>query len=167
MAFSMADFRQAMGRFATGITVITTLNGENFHAITVNAFASLSLEPPLVLICIDKKAESHDLISQNQVFSVNILSETQQEISDRYAGRYPEKRDIFDAPYRIGNNGCPIFEDSLAWAECQLTNAYDGGDHTIYIGLVQDLGYQEILGENNQEIGPLLYYRSKYDHFPA
>lgn len=167
MAFNIPDFRQAMGRFATGITVVTTLNDDKFHAITVNAFTSLSLDPPLLLICIDKKAESHSMIPKCKVFSINILSEAQQELSDRYAGRFPDKRDAFDSSYRVGENGCPIFEDSLAWAECELANAYDGGDHTIYIGLVKNLGYQEILGEDNHEIGPLLYYRSKYDRFPS
>jgi len=166
MAFSTTDFRYTMARFATGVTVVTTLDGLKMHGITVNAFTSVSLDPPLVLICIDRRTESHQFISQSGVFTINILSASQQNLSDRFAGREPTIRDVFDdIPMRIGANGCAVFTQSLAFVECHLTNTYEGGDHSIFIGTIEDLGCQAERDADGQPHDPLLYYKSAYTRF--
>ena len=166
MAFSTTDFRYTMARFATGVTVVTTLNGPKMHAITVNAFTSVSLDPPLLLICIDRRTESHKFIVQSGVFTINILSANQENLSDRFAGREPAHRDFFeDIPLRIGTNGCAIFTQSLAFVECHLTNTYDGGDHSIFIGTIENLGLHAERNADGQPTDPLLYYKSAYTRF--
>ena len=165
MSFSPTDFRHTMGRFATGITVVTTLNGAEQHAITVNSFASVSLNPPLILICIDRHTEIHNFIATSGVFTVNILNAKQQPLSDRYAGRDPEKRTFFgDVPHYTGVNGCLVFKESIASIECRLYQTYDGGDHSIYVGYTENLTIHAGLETDSSmlESGPLLYYKSAY-----
>ncbi len=158
MSFTPQDFRQTLGRFASGVTVVTSLETPaKFHGITVNSFTSVSLDPPLVLICIDKKAEAHRILPQSGIFCVNILSELQQSISDRFAGRMPGLNKVFeDIPHHFEATGAPVFDDTLGFVDCRIVNSVDAGDHTIFIGQVERLGWQK------QEMGPLLYFKSNY-----
>ncbi|HZP25595.1 MAG TPA: flavin reductase family protein [Dehalococcoidia bacterium] len=155
MPVSKDDFRKILGSFASGVTVITTNTDGKLHGMTASAFASLSLEPELVLICVDKAAASHDLIARSGSFAVNILKREQEEISTNFARKDQDRSfEVKDVSHRLGATGSPIFTDALAYLECRVANAYEGGDHTIYIGAVEDGGIQEG--------APLLFFRGRY-----
>jgi flavin reductase (DIM6/NTAB) family NADH-FMN oxidoreductase RutF len=149
-------FRRVMGRFPTGVTVITTRHGEHLHGMTANAVTSLSLEPMLVLICVDKTADTHDLLAETGVFTVNILREDQREISDRFAKKHRDgAHKLGGVPYRDSPSGCAIIEGALAYLDCKTVLRYEGGDHTIFVGEVTDAAEE---GEGE----PLVFYRGRY-----
>ena len=153
MAIEKNELRRVMGHFATGVTVITTRSGDGQpYGLTANAFSSVSLEPPLLLVCVDKKAESYPYFEQSKVFTVNILSDHQEAISRRFAVSGGAKFE--GVAYHMGANGAPILEGSLAYMECTLYASYEGGDHTIYLGEVQQA--------ETVEHKPLLFYRGGY-----
>lgn len=153
MAISADEFRSALSRFASGVTVVTTKDAEGgLHGITVSAFCSVSLDPPLVLICIEKKAGSHDAITQSGKFAVNFLDATQLSLSERFAAQMSDK---FEGPELTLNiDGIPILSGCLANLECTVKQAYDGGDHTVFIG--------EVESSSIHEGDPLLYFRGGY-----
>jgi flavin reductase (DIM6/NTAB) family NADH-FMN oxidoreductase RutF len=153
MPIEKNELRQVMGHFATGVTIITTLTkaGE-MHGLTANAFTSVSLEPPLLLISVDKKAESWPAFEESRVFTVNILADDQEGLSRKFAVSGGNK--FAGVAYRIGANGAPILDGTLAYIECTLYAAYDGGDHSIYLGEIQQAEIHE--GK------PLLFYRGGY-----
>jgi flavin reductase (DIM6/NTAB) family NADH-FMN oxidoreductase RutF len=154
MATDSSELRRVMGHFATGVTVVTTRaqNGR-FYGLTANALTSVSLAPPLLLVCVDKKAESYPYFAESKVFTVNILSAHQEDISRRFAVSGGEKFE--GVAYRIGANGAPILDGVLAYVECKVWSEYDGGDHTIYLGEVLEA---EVAGEGK----PLLFFRGGY-----
>jgi len=153
MPVSKDEFRTALSRFVSGITIVTILGEDKVPAgITVSAFASVSLEPPLVLVCIDKRASLHDSLREGRHFAVNILTEDQEHLSRRFASK---EQDRFDGcGYREGANGAPILEGSLAYLECIVRHAYPGGDHTIVVG--------EVEATSVADHKPLAYYRGGY-----
>lgn len=156
MAATTDDFRRAMGRFATGVTVITTkLEGE-MHGMTANAVTSLSLDPMMLLVCVAKDADTHDILSQAGVFAVNILADGQAELSDRFAKKeFDGAHEMDDVPVQFAKSGAPIIEGALAYIDCKTVREHHGGDHTIFIGEVLDAGE---LGDGQ----PLLFYSGKY-----
>jgi flavin reductase (DIM6/NTAB) family NADH-FMN oxidoreductase RutF len=159
MSFSSFDFRRAMSHFATGITVVTTAHDGINYGITVNAFCSVSLEPPLVLICIDKTTYPHNVLKLSKFYGVNMLSEEQQYLSQRFANR--ESMSSFeDLKFFTITTGAPLLEETLASLDCRVVAEHDGGDHTIFVAEVLALRYT---GEDETE--PLLYYRSNYRFF--
>ncbi len=128
-------FRTAMGKFATGVTVITTKIGENVHGMTANAFMSVSLNPKLVLISIGEKANMNQLIKESGKFAVSVLNEGQQDLSAYFAGQIKEERDVgFDT-----FNEMPVIKDALVNLTCNVHESVIAGDHTLYIGEVTDL----------------------------
>jgi flavin reductase (DIM6/NTAB) family NADH-FMN oxidoreductase RutF len=155
-------FRDVLSRFVTGVTVVTTLSEEDGRAqpwgTTVNAFSSVSLDPPLVLIAIGEERSIRPVLGATRRFAVNILAEGSQELSDCFSGAPSAlPRSAFcDAEYRAGRAGMPILEAAIAYLECEVERVLDAGDHTIYVGRVTDLGTNEV-GEF-----PLLYYRRRY-----
>jgi flavin reductase (DIM6/NTAB) family NADH-FMN oxidoreductase RutF len=150
---SRDEFRAALGRFASGVTIVTTRDNENrLHGITVSAFCSVSMDPPLILVCIDKQAGSHQAFEQSDAFVVNILREDQQYLSDRFASHLPDKFE--GVKYRAGLENLPVLEDVLVNLECRLVNAHDNGDHTIYVG--------EIVISTVTEGKPLIYFQGNY-----
>ena len=155
MPVSKDEFRAALSRFISGVTVVTTLGRDPRPAgITVSAFSSVSLDPPLVLACIDKRASLHDHLTEGRYFAVNILAEDQQGVSRLFASK---DEDRFDgARYRWGTSGAPLLDGALAYIECRVVHAYPGGDHTIVVGEVESTG--------TAEHKPLLYYRGGYTH---
>jgi flavin reductase (DIM6/NTAB) family NADH-FMN oxidoreductase RutF len=157
MAVSKDEFRAALSRFISGVTVVTTLGKHNRPAgITVSAFSSVSLEPPLILACIDKRASLHDHLTEGTSFAVNILAEDQQSISRLFASK---DEDRFDgAHYRWGTSGAPLLNGALAYIECRVVHTYPGGDHTIIVG--------EVESTSTTEHRPLAYYRGGYVHLP-
>ena len=149
-------YRNVMGQFATGVTVVT-VDADGPHGMTVNSFASVSLEPPLVLFNADKETNTHDLVAEAEHFAVNILSEEQQWISDRFAGEHHDLEEPFDdVPTTTAETGAPIIEGTLAYIDCTLSETHPGGDHTIYVGEVQDLALEEATAK------PLTFFRGSY-----
>jgi flavin reductase (DIM6/NTAB) family NADH-FMN oxidoreductase RutF len=150
------DFRMALGRFASGVTVVTTKDAnDKLLGITVSAFCSVSLVPPMVLICIEKTAGSHYAFEESNVFVVNILPEGDQAISERFASLIEDKFSGLD--YDRGIEGVPVLKSALATLECRVKFSYHGGDHSIFVGEVENVVVHE--GE------PLLYFRGSYGKF--
>jgi flavin reductase (DIM6/NTAB) family NADH-FMN oxidoreductase RutF len=153
VAIEKSELRRAMGHFATGVTVITTRNerGQPF-GLTANAVSSLSLEPPLILICVDKNADTYPYFTRSGVFAVNILSEHQEAVSRRFATSGIEKFEGMG--YRKNEMGCAILDDTVGHLDCRIVNSFDAGDHTIYVGEVDTVELTE--GP------PLLFFRGGY-----
>lgn len=157
MSISPTEFRKAMGCFATGVTIVTVdLDGE-VHGMTANAFASVSLDPPLVLVCVDHNARTHAHLRARKRFGINILAEDQRLISEYYAQPvYDHERAEAEAGARFDRtaHGTPVLHGALAYLECRLQSAQDAGDHTIFIAEVEDV----VVREGN----PLLFFRGMY-----
>ncbi len=153
MPIDKNELRRVMGHFATGVTVVTTRGADGrFYGLTANAVSSLSLAPPLLLICVDKKAESYHCFEESKVFTINILSADQEELSRRFAVSGGDKFE--GVSYRAGANGAPILSGVLAHIQCRIAGSFDGGDHTIYLGEAQEA--------ETSEGKPLLFYRGGY-----
>jgi flavin reductase (DIM6/NTAB) family NADH-FMN oxidoreductase RutF len=152
MPIDDARFRQAMGHFASGVTVVTTQQDGELYGMTVSSFASLSLNPPLVLICIDKSVPSHEAIRSAGHFVVNILEERQEHLSRRFATMLNDK--FKGVAWHSGQLGLPVLDSTLAVIECRLHTTLAGGDHTIFVG--------EVVAAEIREGAPLLYYRRGY-----
>jgi len=146
-------FRQVLSHFATGVTVVTTLDAARRpQGLTATAFTSVSLEPPLALVCIDKTAETYAHFAPAGVFAVNFLALDQREVSQRFAKHGGDK---FSATsWRPGELGTPILAGTIGYVECRIVHSYDGGDHTIYVGEIESAAAAE--GQ------PLLYFRHAY-----
>ena len=156
MPIDKNELRRIMGHFATGVTVITTISQDGTpYGLTANAFMSVSLEPPLLLISVDKKAESYPYFEQTRVFTISILRDDQEGLSRRFAVSGGNKFE--GVAYHRGANDVPILDDTLAHVECRLYATHDGGDHTLYLG--------EILEAETREGTPLLFYRGGYRAF--
>jgi flavin reductase (DIM6/NTAB) family NADH-FMN oxidoreductase RutF len=158
-----AEFRAALGRFASGITIMSTLQDGVAHAMTANAFTSVSLDPPLVLVCVDKGVRMHDAVQECGYWAVSVLAGDQQPIADRFAR---SGRDLYTQFDGIGTTpgpktGCPVIEGALSWLECRTWATYDGGDHTIVVGEVLSLGVPE-----GNDHGALIYYAGGYRELP-
>ena len=151
------EFRAALGRFATGVTVLTveTVTGE-VHGMTASAFCSVSLRPPLVLVCVDHLAETYLHLRERRQFGVSILKEEQEALSEFFAD--PERNP--DAAYRLGiqyrqlTRGTPVLQNALGNLDCSVVSAHAAGDHTIFVAEVREV----TVGEGV----PLLYFRGRY-----
>lgn len=143
------EFRRALAQFATGVTVVTVPDPQEegaVHGMTANAFTSVSLNPPLVLVCVDRRARTHDKIAQARAFGMSILRSDQVGVSRHFAGQI--QPEVEAAVRYRWVRGIPVLEECLAYLTCRLWASYDGGDHTIYVGEVQDLAVRggEALG---------------------
>ncbi|MBU6367510.1 MAG: flavin reductase family protein [Gemmatimonadetes bacterium] len=146
-------FRAVLGRFASGVTVVTTVDDEGRpHGMTVSAFSSLSLVPPLVLVCIGRDATLAPLLATRERMAVNLLALSQRELSQRFASKVPDRFD--GVAHRIEEPGVPVLEGALGWLGCRIVARHPAGDHVIYVGEVATAGTAE--GE------PLAYYRGAY-----
>jgi flavin reductase (DIM6/NTAB) family NADH-FMN oxidoreductase RutF len=153
MSLEQAEFRRVLGHFASGITIVTARHQEQLHGTTVNSLCSLSLEPPLVLICIDLCSSIHDLIRESGFFGVNILTEQGEALSRHFARHIPDK--FSGVACSQGVTGVPLLDGNLASLECRVTAQYPGGDHAIFVGEV-------VAASTASHHQPLLYYRSYY-----
>ena len=151
------DFRAALGAFATGVTVITTYGEKHAYGMTANAFSSLSLDPPLVLVCTRLLSEGTEHIQSNGIFAVNILAADQEPISRYFSSRdRPRGRDAFrEVPHTLGATGAPLLQGVLAYLDCRLHATYEAGDHEIFVGEVLSL-------EVNPGKQPLLFHGGAY-----
>jgi len=148
------EFRNVVGLFATGVTVVTTRAGEDVHGMTANAFTSVSLDPLLILVCVDRRARMHPIIQQTGTFAVNFLHEGQEAISRNFAGQPQEG--IADILRFSEDDGAPVILGCLASLRCAVREVLDGGDHAIVIGEVHEL----IRGDIGAH--PLVYFVGKY-----
>lgn len=181
MAIEKKLFRQVMGHFATGVTVVTTRSQEALAGLTVNSFCSVSLNPPLILICVDLASTTCSIIRESGVFAVNILTDKQEQLSRCFASSSADRYTSFcHASYHIMATGAPIINDALAFIDTRVVTEYPGGDHEIFLGQVEAMGVsgQVIFtreagkehitkveyGNNGTEKAPLAYYLGQYRH---
>lgn len=188
MAVEKSFFRQIMGNFATGVTVVTTRSQGVLAGITVNAFCSVSLNPPLVLVCIDYSSNTLPLLRESKIFAVNMLTAEQESLSRCFSSISDERTENFcHAQYHTVVTGAPVIDGSLAFVDARVVAEYPGGDHTIFIGQVEALGAhgsiafaseqgetlidgtQQALNEliSPDEAHPLLFYQGQYRHLTA
>lgn len=153
MSLDPDAFRAVMGRFASGVTIVTATDSDGSdHGMTVSAFSSVSLQPPLVVVCIDQVASMHDIIVDAQYFAINILASNQEPIARRFADTGAQRFEGIG--YRTGENGVPVLNDVLAFIECRRVSSTTAGDHTIIVG--------ETVATSVRDGRPLLYYRGGF-----
>ncbi len=156
MPVDASEYRGIIGQFATGVTVVTTGVDGWLHGMTANAITSVSLDPLLLLVCVDKEAHTHDHLSRAGAFTVSILAEDQQDLSQTFAtSNKPEQGRLQGVGYRIGENGAPIIDGCLASIQCEVTERTDAGDHTVFFGRV-------LHATSERETRPLLFYQGTY-----
>ena len=147
------ELRRVMGHFATGVTIITTHDGVGgVYGLTANAVTSVSLVPPLLLVCIDRKAESFPHFFASGVFAVNVLAAEQEHLSARFAKSGGDK--FAGVPHRRGTLGAPILEGALAWTECRIVASHEAGDHVMHVG--------EVAAADAPGGDPLLFHQGRY-----
>lgn len=151
-------FRAAMASFAAGVTVVTTTGADGApQAVTATAFSSVSMDPPLCLVCLDKRSRTYQPLLFNRCFAVNILRADQAWLSARFASSIDDRfREVAWRPGEV--TGCPILESALAWMECQVAEVHSGGDHDIFLGRPASIAVHD--GE------PLVYWRGSYSSLP-
>jgi flavin reductase (DIM6/NTAB) family NADH-FMN oxidoreductase RutF len=152
MAVSPDAFRSALRRFASGVTIVTVAAGEELHGMTASAFASVSLEPPLVLLCLDKASRTLTLVTETSSFAVNVLRADQQEVSRAFSR--PGIKPFASISHRRGANGAPILDDAIAVLECTTYRAFEPGDHEVVLG--------EVTAASAASGDPLVYYDGAY-----
>lgn len=153
MTIDPDSFRAVLGRFASGVTILTARDaGGRDHGMTVSAFCSVSLDPPLVLACVDHTAKMHDLLMQQERVGISILAASQEPLSRRFAEL---ESDRFEGlGYERGESGVVLFEDALAHLECRVRDRHPAGDHTVFVC--------EVERADTRQDRPLLYYRGGY-----
>jgi flavin reductase (DIM6/NTAB) family NADH-FMN oxidoreductase RutF len=149
------EFRRVLSHFASGVTVITICDGDGRPTgLTASAFTSVSLEPPLILVCVDHKAQSYPALMAGKRFAVNILNLEQEAVSRRFATTKIDNK-FEGVPFTLSPLGLPLLDNALAQLECETVNVHVAGDHTIFVGRVERSTANSGL--------PLVYYRGKYD----
>jgi len=154
MTIEPNDFRDVLRHFPAGVTIVTVKSGEDTHGMTVSAFASVSPNPPLILVCIDHHGRGHELLERDDaVFAVNILRQGQDELSNRFA--FKEDR-FAEGNWTTAETGAPVLDDAVAWLDCTIFNRHVAGTHTIYVGEVQAC---KVIEDNAE---PLVYWNRGY-----
>ena len=150
------ELRRACGQFTTGVTIVTVRDGDGFRGMTANSFTSVSLDPPLILVSVDRRNRTHQLMTEGSPFVVNVLSQGQQHWSDRFAGRHGDVQHQFDdIPSTLSATGVPIIADSLAALACRVVAIHPAGDHSLFIGQVEEI-------DHAPGPAPLLFYGGRY-----
>ena len=158
MSITSEQFREALRLFPAGVTLVTSRTGETVHGMTVSAFASVSPEPPLVMVIIDHAHTMHGLLErEGAAFAVNILGEDQQGLSNRFAFTKDEDR-FAEGRWTTAETGSPVLEDALAWLDCSVYGRHQAGTHTIYVGLVHASRV------NRPDDAPLISWTRGYRH---
>jgi flavin reductase (DIM6/NTAB) family NADH-FMN oxidoreductase RutF len=154
----VSAFRRAMGSYPTGVTVVTVASADgNMHGITVNSFSSVSLDPMLVLVCLNEASRAVGLIERAGAFAVNVLSAGQQDVSRWFANQYrPAGSTMFDGvPFEPGTTGCPVLVDAAASFDCRLRQSHRAGDHLVVLGEVVALVHRP-------QLEPLIFHAGSY-----
>ncbi len=154
MPVDVESFKQALASWASGVTVITSRHADKVHGMTVSAFCSVSLSPPLVMVCLDKASNTLELVKAAKVFSVNVLAQGQEELSQRFASKENEDVRFEGLDCKQGTNGCPHIPGAVSTMDCRVVDTLDAGDHVIYIGEVEAAEFTER--------PPLVYLRAAY-----
>jgi flavin reductase (DIM6/NTAB) family NADH-FMN oxidoreductase RutF len=152
--------KQLLGRRAVAVAIVTARVGDRVHGMTVTAYTEVSLEPPLVLVCADQSSNTHPVIAAGGVFALNLLSDGQAELSNRFASKQDEDRRFEGLAWETAATGAPILPDVLGALDCRVVAAHEAGDHVIYIGRIEALRV-------SPEREPLLYQRGTYGTFQA
>lgn len=155
--FSSSDLRRVLGAFATGVTVITSRAGEHAYGMTANAFSSLSLDPPLVLVCVIRGTAGAETIERNGAFAVNILAANQEPVSRYFSWKdRPRGAEAFEEIlHGTAVTDCPVLEGVAGFLDCRLADSHEAGDHVIFIGEVVAIGV-------DVEVEPLLFHHGSY-----
>lgn len=154
MAIDRASFKRVLGNLAAGVTIVTTVGEDGKpYGLTATAFTSVSLDPPLVLVCIDKRSESHPHVLGKRIFAVNLLASGQETLSNRFAVSGGDK--FADLDTNRAFTGAPLLRDTLGYVDCTVVNTVDAGDHTVFIGQVEAADIRD-------GAEPLVYFRSAY-----
>lgn len=153
---SSEEFRLALRHFPAGVTIVTIRSGERVHGLTVSAFASVSADPPMIMVIIENRHHAYTLLEEaDAVFAVNILGEDQSELSNRFAWLKDEDR-FAQGNWSKAETGAPILVDALAWLDCRIHARYPAGSHTIYVGLIEASSVPQ------PEAPPLVYWNRGY-----
>ena len=158
MAVATDALKQLLGRRAAAVAIVTARDGERIHGMTVTAYTEVSLDPPLVLVCADQTSNTHPLISAGGVFALNLLSDAQAELSNRFASKQDEDRRFEGIAWETAVTGAPILPGVLGALDCRVVAAHEAGDHVIYVGRVEAV-------RHHPEREPLLYHRATYGSF--
>lgn len=141
MSIEQDFFRRVMGQFATGVTIVAAASADGLSGLTVNSFSSVSLDPPLVLICVDLKSHTLPFLRASGSFAVNFLTSEQEDLSRCFATASAERFEYFcNAPYRIAATGSPVLDGIMAFIDARVVAEYPGGDHAIFLGQVEAMG---------------------------
>ncbi len=153
---SPEHFKEIMRQWVAGVTVVTSCLGEDIRGVTANSFTSVSLTPPLVLVTLAKRLHTYRMIQQSRIFAINILSEHQQEVSERFAGKVPELDDRFqDEPHHVEVTGAPVLDRAIAFMDCRVVAVHDVGFNVIFIAQVE-------AGRVQNLDAPLIYSNRRY-----
>jgi flavin reductase (DIM6/NTAB) family NADH-FMN oxidoreductase RutF len=155
MAVGASEYKEALSKFASGVTIVTVASDGNVRGMTASSFASVSLVPPLVLVCLEKTSTTRSMVLASKTFAVNVLSEEQEEVAHAFA--QPGHKSFDGLPHHSGKTGAPLLDGSIAWLECDVYNISDGGDHDIVVG--------EVIACSVHDGDPLLYYNRGYRAF--
>lgn len=149
------DFRDAMAGLAAGVVVVSVRDRAGFRGLTASTFTPVSLEPPLVLVCLDSLAQTRDAVLEAGTFTVSVLSRAQEFVAERFAGRAPLVDPTWrEVPHRLGANGLPVVAGCVAWFECELRQSHEAGDHDVVVG--------EVLAAGRDRGDPLVLWDRAY-----
>jgi flavin reductase (DIM6/NTAB) family NADH-FMN oxidoreductase RutF len=152
MGVSDDDYKEALSKFASGVTIVTVSVQGTLHGMTASSFASVSLHPPLILVCLEKTSRTHSLVMESRAFAVNVLGERHQSIARVFSEHGLKPFD--DLPHRRGQSNAPVLDDAIAWVDCVVYRIFDGGDHDIVLGEVVECG--------TRPSPPLVYWNRAY-----
>jgi len=154
VAISGDQYKQTLAQWPSGVTIVTSRSGDRVQGMTVSAFNEVSLDPPLVLICADKATITNELIQASGVFSVSILAQGQDDLSNRFASKKYEHERFDGLDCEDGATDCPRIPGAVAWLDCKVQQTVDAGDHLVHIG--------EIQASEVSDRPPLVYFRQAY-----
>ena len=151
------EFKRILGHWASGVAIVASTGADGKPCgLTANAVASVSLKPPLVLVCIEHSADTHDCVRDSGYFSVNVLESSHERLARRFSA-WEVGAKFEGIAFHPETTGAPVLDEALAWVDCRVTAQHDGGDHTIFVG--------EVLAGDAREGTPLIYYRGGYGRF--
>lgn len=157
VTISSEEFKRALGRWATGVTIVTGRSGDRVHGMTVSAFTEVSLDPPLVLVCADLSSNTLPIIEEGGVFAVNVLARDQEALSNRFASKKDEWKRFDGLECDAGPTGAPLLRDAVANLDCRVVASHRHGDHVIFVGEVHEV--------RTSERPPLLHWNGGYGDF--
>ena len=154
MELASPEFRNVLSRWASGVAILTSCAKDRLYGITITAFSAVSLEPPLVLVCVNAKSPLNDIIAESKMMAISILNAGQRAISDLFAGSGNADVRFESCEHHLGEGGMPLIDGALAHLECSIQDVLRSGDHVVYIAAP--------LAGGHANRDPLLYFRGEY-----